>query len=245
MERIICAAHPVDDFDDKTAALLGEAAGARVICVNPRRPTLEGMVDELEAARRRAGVARWTFWGMSGGGWLGQLYAHRYPDALDGLIVESCCACFRLRLADPTCLISPFHPLWQAKLAARGLLAAGSHDEVGDPARTEWIEVPEVGAVFRRRGGPALLVSPMPASPVLRDTMPLLWAADTRAALPHLRLPTLVVCGSADPVVPVAHARAVHEAIAGSRFVVVEGAGHVPVTEKRPEVAAAVRAWIG
>jgi pimeloyl-ACP methyl ester carboxylesterase len=57
-------------------------------------------------------------------------------------------------------------------------------------------------------------------------------------------VPVLVVCGSADPVVPVRHARAVREAISGSSFVEVEGGGHVPTAERRPEVADAFRRFV-
>jgi pimeloyl-ACP methyl ester carboxylesterase len=253
---LIATAHPADALDQATAALLGAAAGKGVVCVNPRglgrssprpavgRGTLEEMTDEIESARQRLGLPPWVFWGMSGGGWLGQIYAQRHPRALAGLILESICPCFRLRLADPDCLLSPFHPAWREKLAAAGLIADGSHAQVGDPMQTEWTEVAELGAVFRRRNGPALLVAPFPIAAEMRAVMPALWVVDTRAGLPRLRLPTLVLCGSADPVVPVAHARALQEAIPDARLVVIEGGGHVPVSERRPEVAEAVARFL-
>jgi 3-oxoadipate enol-lactonase len=245
MQRdLICAAHPADLFEGGTAQLLEAASGVRVVCVNPRGDTLEAMVDDLEAERQRRGLGRWVFWGMSGGGWLGEIYAHKYPQALTGLILESACACFRARLADPACLISPAHPSWRPALEARGLFAEDAHAEVGDPAATEWMDVAGVGEVFRRRGGPALLVSPFPVTSLMRERMPMLWTADALPWLPALTTPALVIAASADPVVPVPHARAVHQALAGSRFVLVDGAGHVPVTQNRLEVSAAVRAFL-
>jgi len=54
----------------------------------------------------------------------------------------------------------------------------------------------------------------------------------------------LVICGTADPLLPFRHARALHEALANSEFLLVEGAGHVPVTESREEVATAVRDFL-
>lgn len=102
-----------------------------------------------------------------------------------------------------------------------------------------------VAAVFRRRGGPALLVSPGPLAPAMKRIMPALWSFDARPWLPTLRLPALVVCGSADPIVPLAHARALHDGLAGSTFVVVDGAGHVPTTVEPPAVMAAVRRFLG
>jgi 3-oxoadipate enol-lactonase len=252
---IICAAHPAGAFGDAVVNLLGETAGARVVCVNPRgigtssEPvsptyTLDDMIDDIEAVRRRLDLGRWVFWGMSGGGWLGQVYARKYPDALAGVVLESVCCCFRLRLADPRCVLSPFHESWQPTLAKQGLVAPDSHAEVGDPAATEWLDVEGVGPVFRRAEGPALLVSPMPLSPEMRRAMPVLWSVDARPWLPAVRTPALVICGRQDPVVPLAHGVAVHDAIPGSELLVVEGGGHVPTTERRPEVAVAVQRFL-
>jgi pimeloyl-ACP methyl ester carboxylesterase len=44
-------------------------------------------------------------------------------------------------------------------------------------------------------------------------------------------LPTLIVWGDADPIIPVEHARAAHEAIPGSRLEVFDGVGHYPHCE--------------
>jgi len=74
--------------------------------------------------------------------------------------------------------------------------------------------------------------------------MPLLWTVDTRDWLGAIRTPTLVLSGTADPIVPLSHARDVHRGIVGSDFVAIEGGGHVPTTEGRPEVAAAVREFL-
>jgi pimeloyl-ACP methyl ester carboxylesterase len=41
-------------------------------------------------------------------------------------------------------------------------------------------------------------------------------------------LPTLLVWGERDPVIPVAHGRAAHEAMTGSRLEVFDASGHFP-----------------
>jgi pimeloyl-ACP methyl ester carboxylesterase len=40
------------------------------------------------------------------------------------------------------------------------------------------------------------------------------------------RIPTLIVWGDRDNIIPVSHAHAAHEAVAGSRLEIMEGAGH-------------------
>jgi pimeloyl-ACP methyl ester carboxylesterase len=44
-------------------------------------------------------------------------------------------------------------------------------------------------------------------------------------------LPTLIVWGERDDIIPVAHAHAAHEAISGSRLQILEGVGHFPHVE--------------
>lgn len=44
-------------------------------------------------------------------------------------------------------------------------------------------------------------------------------------------LPTLIVWGADDPIIPVAHGHAAHEVIVGSRLEVLEGCGHFPHVE--------------
>jgi pimeloyl-ACP methyl ester carboxylesterase len=84
----------------------------------------------------------------------------------------------------------------------------------------------------------------MPVTPEMRVAMPRLWAVDFRASLPEIRTPTLVIGGGSDPIVPLSHVRSLHQGIAGSRYLVVEGAGHVPTTARRPEVADAFRTFV-
>jgi pimeloyl-ACP methyl ester carboxylesterase len=244
---VVAASHPAAVFGAHTAALLADISRRRAVCINPRAfggVSFADMVDALEATRGRLGLPPWVFWGMSGGGWLAQLYARRHPAALAGIIVESACVCFRERLADPECVLSPFFPAWRTVLAARGLIAQRSHAHASAADDAEWIEVENVGQVFRRPGGPALLVAPMPIDDAMKRAMPQLWRFDARAWIGQVTTPALVIAGSADPVVPVARVREVHDAIAGSRFVEVEGGGHVPSAAGSASAVEAIRGFL-
>jgi pimeloyl-ACP methyl ester carboxylesterase len=76
----------------------------------------------MEEKRRSVGVERWVIWGMSGGSFLGQLYAHDYPAAVAGLILASSGPYFLTMVEDPDCILSSRNSAWSAKLSAAGLL---------------------------------------------------------------------------------------------------------------------------
>jgi pimeloyl-ACP methyl ester carboxylesterase len=57
-------------------------------------------------------------------------------------------------------------------------------------------------------------------------------------------IPTLIVWGDADPIIPVEHAHAAHEAIAGSRLEIFPGVGHYPHCEAPERFAALLSEFI-
>jgi len=253
---VIAAAHPASALSGGAATLLSGIAQRQAICLNPRGlggsdPVSEGdahsfetMVDDLEAARLALGLDPWIFWGMSGGGWLALTYAHRHPEGLRGIIVESACPCFRERLADPRCALSPFFSVWRPTLTEKGWLVEGSHEEPSDASDATWEEIEGLGQVFRSADGAALFVSPAILDDAMAEAIPLLWTFDAREWLPTLDLPALVIAGGQDPVAPAHHVRAVHEGLLGSRYVEIEGGGHVPSSNGDPLAQVAVREFL-
>lgn len=239
---VVCAAHPATAYDEGTATLLADMTDANVVCVNPGGGTLEAMVDELEATRDALKLPPWVFWGMSGGGFLALLYAQRHPEGVSAIVVESACLCFRERLADPTCVLSPHFPQWRAILGDR--VEASAHREPSSAADASWEYVVGLGEVFRRPDGAPLLVSPLPIDERMRAAMPELWRFDARSFVDSLRVRSLVIGGSADPVVPFARVRALKERLVGSELVEVEGGGHVPTASRHASVRAAARAFL-
>lgn len=252
---LICAAHPGEPFGEAAVKLLAAVTGARVMCINLRglggstappstqNYSLESMAEDLDAVRQRLGVAPWVFWGMSSGGWLAELCARRHPEGLAGVIIESCCLCFRERVADPNCIYSPFHSRWRSTLEAAHLIDPGSHNDATVSAMV-WMDVPGVGAVFRRRDGAALLVHSTPPSAGMRRVMPALWAMDGRKWWKHVRTPSLVLTSSADPFVPFHFVNALHEQNARTELVIIEGTAHVPTLSRHPDAERAVRGFL-
>lgn len=58
--------------------------------------------------------------------------------------------------------------------------------------------------------------------------------------LQELSMPTLILHGSRDKVTPIEHSQALARAIPNSRFIVIEGAGHVPTMTRPRDVTSAI-----
>ncbi|MCU0832725.1 MAG: alpha/beta hydrolase, partial [Rhizobiaceae bacterium] len=68
--------------------------------------------------------------------------------------------------------------------------------------------------------------------------------ADRQAALAAFHGPALVLMGAQDRLCPRDRHELMHGLMPQSRFVVIEGAGHLPPLEKPVETAAALRRWL-
>ena len=52
------------------------------------------------------------------------------------------------------------------------------------------------------------------------------------------------MCGTADPIVPLLHARALADLLPNARFVAIDNGGHIPLVDHRAEVETAIRAFL-
>lgn len=253
---VVAAAHPMVSLGVEPLSLLAGVTGARILAFNARGlgnaspvvttgddHTLGRMVEDFEEARRALGAPRWLWWGMSAGGYVGQLYAHRHPEAFAGLLLDSTAPCFREAVLDPASLLSPEHPRWRESLGRAGLLGS-IDDALVEDRRLAWLDVAGVGRVLRLVDGPAILVSPIDPPPGMKRGVAALWRFDARPWLATIRIPTLVLAGPEDQIVPIAHARALHAAIPGAELLEPPGAGHTPVSIQPEAIAAAVRPFV-
>ncbi len=79
------------------------------------------------------------------------------------------------------------------------------------------------------------------AVPVITAQMQACAAHDTSARLSQLQLPTLVVHGTVDQMLPVENGRVIHRHIAGSRLEILDGIGHLFFWEQPQRSAELVR----
>jgi pimeloyl-ACP methyl ester carboxylesterase len=76
---------------------------------------------------------------------------------------------------------------------------------------------------------------------VIAEFFPNFEALDKFATISALeRIPTTILCGTADKVTAVGHSRKLHAQIPGSQLVECEGAGHMVIIERHEQVNAAL-----
>lgn len=68
---------------------------------------------------------------------------------------------------------------------------------------------------------------------------------DARPALAAIRVPTLVLAGEDDQIVPPARSIELADAIPGARLVLLGRCGHIPARERPEETRAAMLEWLG
>ena len=123
-------------------------------------------------------------------------------------------------------------------LLPRGVVEASVRDVYGDPARVTPLLVDRYFELTLREGNRRALVQRFQAQ--ARD----LQRVDANVArIRSLKLPTLVIWGGRDRLIPPAMAQRFGADIAGSRVVVFDALGHVPHEEDPAATAAAVLAF--
>jgi pimeloyl-ACP methyl ester carboxylesterase len=168
--------------------------------------------------------------GVSFGGAIALEYAVRYPHGLSSLIVNGADSRFRSTLASTIA----------RRVLERYALPTNS-PFVNQFFHLLYGRKPEPGPVVdfvleriwaTRQGVMARRLGQLESFDISED----LW---------RIEVPTLVLAGTRDVIVPTARQRALADAIAGARFAAIEDAGHVGFLTHRSELVRAVRRHLG
>jgi 3-oxoadipate enol-lactonase len=185
------------------------------------------MADDAAAVLDAAGVKRAHILGASMGGMIAQEFTIRYPERVGALIL-GCTACGGTHSvsADPEVLQT---------LMARATMSAEQGVEamvpfIYDPA-TPRARIDEDLAVRR-------LTYPTPAGYLAQVQAIFAWTSFGR--LSQIHVPTLIVHGEHDRLVPPENARILAEHIAGSKLVMLKHASHLFMTDEPETSHAAV-----
>lgn len=194
--------------------------------------SLDRYADLVDDLAGRLGLGSYIVVGNSMGGGVAWTLALRHPAHLRGLVLvdsigwpaaeksESTPLVFRL-LANPAGRLL-LRNIDTRQMAEKGLKAA-----YVDPALVTPGLVDRYVDLSRAPGHRAILLNPQP-----KDPKPA--TAETLAAI---RIPTLVMHGEVDAIIPVETGRALAASIPDARLIIYPGVGHVPM-EQIPERSA-------
>jgi pimeloyl-ACP methyl ester carboxylesterase len=203
--------------------------------------SLSGLRQWLEEAVNALGLSTFSLAGASWGGAVALVFACAAPTAP------------RLRRL---LLAAPAHPLWRPSLRQRWMMTAplaaaaawlgarlpeAVHRELlaatfGNPRRLDPALVPAYSDVLRRPGLGRAVTAYCRRWPQQQ--------AELRAQLPACRVPTLLIWGDRDPVVPATTAPALQQALPASRLVILPGLGHLAFAEDPDAFVAAAAGFL-
>lgn len=174
--------------------------------------SMDAYAEDVARLLDSLGIARAVVGGISLGGYVSLAFALRHPARVTGLVLANTRAG-----ADDAAGAEARRQLARA-ITARGpeALVESYGDRPFRPDCAAGVK-DAVRAVIRAQ----------PVNGLVSGMLGMADRPDRRAALATLVSPVLVIHGTEDRFIPVSEARAMHEAIRGSRCTVLEGAGHL------------------
>ena len=179
-------------------------------------------VDLIEALK----LQRPNLVGASLGGWLAAELAVHHGERVGKLVLIDACG-LGLEGAPIADFFAPSPP------ELRRLVF---HEPESDLARTAIPDVPspeQLDAILRARQTTARI-----------GWNPFMYDPKLRGRLYRITMPTLIVWGAGDRLVPIAHAKAFQAGIANSRLAMIEKSGHVPILEQPAQTARTIAEFL-
>ncbi len=212
----------IENLGGRVRSLCYDMRGHGLSDAPPAPYTLDDHINDLAGLLDKLHIRRAVLCGISVGGMVALGLAARRPDLVRALV-----------LCDTAHKIGP-DALWNERIEQ---IRRHGLESIADAVLERWFSksYDRAGAVAGWRN--MLVRTPMAGyigtCAALRD-------ADLTAAAESLQLPVLCLCGSEDGATPPDLVRSMGALIAGSRFQLVKGAGHLPCIEAPEALAAAV-----
>lgn len=194
---------------------------------DPIQPTIERFADVVHEVTQDLGVARFTLAGNSMGGNTAWSYALTFPETLEGLILVDASGWPETdeeNASSPfifTLLANPLARTVMKDLDMTSLTRSGLEDSYTDQSFVTDELVERYVALSRAPGH--------------RETLLGIMAGDrveaTAETLSAINVPTLILWGRDDNLVPVSSAQKFADAITGASQIIYDGVGHLPQEE--------------
>jgi pimeloyl-ACP methyl ester carboxylesterase len=212
-------------FDKRGTGMSDAVSGA---------PTLETRMDDVRAVMDAVGSRRAAFYGLSEGAAMSILFAATYPDRTAALVVRS---------AFPRTMWAPDYPWGRSeddyeRDVNRALQAFGPREQARESVRALGEFTDEETDMFLQmiRFG----VSPGAAEALQRMNKEI----DVRHVLPAVRVPTLILRGSEDRLVPAEVAHYMASRIPSARVAEISGAGHVAFGRYQGAIVSEIKSFL-
>lgn len=189
---------------------------------------MDELVNDCAQLIETLGFNNCLFVGLSIGGLIAQGLASAHPHLLRAMVISNTAA--RIGSAE----------LWQDRIAA---LRSGGIESIADNIMERWF-----AKDFHQHQALELrawrnMLTRTPADGYIGCSAAIA-ASDFTASTAKLTLPTLAIAGSEDGSTPPALLRATADLIPGSRFELIDNAGHLPCVEQADEYARILNQFI-
>ncbi|MEL7107708.1 MAG: alpha/beta hydrolase [Pseudomonadota bacterium] len=206
----------------------------------PVRANIDRFVEVVHDVTQTLGADRFTLAGSSMGGNTAWQYALQHPDTLDGLILVA--ASGWPEEADEgddspfifTLLANPIARMVLKDLDMTSLTRSGLESSYSDQTFVTDALVERYVALSRAPGHRATLLAIMSGERVMA----------TSETVSNINVPTLMLWGREDNLVPVSGAQKFGDAIEGSQVIIYDGVGHLPQEENAAQSIEDVRAFM-
>lgn len=210
--------------------------------VDPASCTFEQLADDLEALRLYLGFDRIHLLGHSFGGMVAQVYATRYPDAIERLILV--CTAPSKHFYDDALAFAEQVATPEQLAAIPAMFQGDIRDEQHalewwDKCFSLYFHIKDEQLMYETGNRP--IGSLEVANYTFKHLMP---HYDVRDRLPELKLPVLIVAGRHDWITPVSQSLVMKQLLQGSELVVFEHSGHMPFIEEQDAFIECVLAFM-
>lgn len=199
-------------FDTRGHGQSGAPAGAY---------TLEQLAEDLHGLLQGLGIERTHFVGLSMGGMIGQVFALKYPEMVQSLVLCDTTSRYPAAAA----------PVWQDRIKT---VEAKGMEPLVEPTLGRWFTAP-----FRARRQDLMAQ----VGKMIRDTPAQGYVGcchaipkiDVTDRLGAVACPSLVIVGEEDPGTPVEMARDIHAALPSAELAILRSASHLSNLEQPEE----------